>query len=347
MEFDSLGSGEEFDGDDLADVFGNGIEFAGGKRGHADVIFLVSAGGEAIDAGRMGIRFVFADQSGGGDVGNHESAIEPGVGREKRGEIAEGAIDEEGDSAFGKATDFGAGNGEAIGGEGDGFGVEVAAAQNISRFGEDEGVIGDAVGFDMKDSGLGVDLLEDGTHDLGLATQGVGVLNAVVVFEVARADFGALEKIAVELCNVDLFLMSADFMNAWIEGGVGALCGIDRKGPGEDCGGENLLGFEKTLEGDGGADLGAVEKCKTFFGVKLQGLDTGFFQSDGSGFDLVLVEDFAFAHQSERVVGEGGEVAGCTDGALTRDARENSGIVDRDGGFEGFGLDAAVALGKG
>lgn len=147
MEFDSLGGGEEFDGDDLADVFGDGIEFATGKCRHADMVFLVCACGEGIDASGVGVGFVFADECGGSDVGDHETTVEAGVGGEESRESAEGAVNEEGDAAFGKSTDFGASDGEGVGGEGNGFGVEVSAAEDVASIGEYKRVISNAVRF--------------------------------------------------------------------------------------------------------------------------------------------------------------------------------------------------------
>ena len=41
--------------------------------GHADMVFLVGAGGGAVGHGGMGEVLVFAHQSGGGHFGNHKA----------------------------------------------------------------------------------------------------------------------------------------------------------------------------------------------------------------------------------------------------------------------------------
>lgn len=108
---------------------------------------------------------------------------------------------------------------------------------------------------------MGVDLLEDCTHNLRLASERIRVLNAVIVCEVAGADFRALEEVAIDPANFDLLFVATNLVDPVVKRGVGAFGGIDRKCSGHDCCAEDLLGFEESLESDRGTDLGAVQEC--------------------------------------------------------------------------------------
>jgi len=72
------------DRDDRGGVVGHVPEAPGGEGRHRHVVFLVGRGRQRIDARRMRERLVLGSQRRGGDVGDHEAAVESGVGREKR-----------------------------------------------------------------------------------------------------------------------------------------------------------------------------------------------------------------------------------------------------------------------
>ena len=64
-----------------------------------------------------------------------------------------------------------------IGGHRHRFGMEVAAGQHVTLFGEHQRVIGDGVGFYLQHLGGTADLRQAGAHHLRLAAQGVRILH--------------------------------------------------------------------------------------------------------------------------------------------------------------------------
>ena len=76
MKLDTLCGGKQFDGNNVCDVVEHLVQAARSKRRHAHVIFLISRGRNAVDAGRMRMRLVFRRQCRSGDLCHHETAIE-------------------------------------------------------------------------------------------------------------------------------------------------------------------------------------------------------------------------------------------------------------------------------
>ena len=75
-----------------------------------------------------------------------------------------------------------------VGGEGDRLGVEVAAGQRFAGVGEDQRIVGDAVGLGLQRRRGLAQQVEHGAHDLRLAAQAVGILHPLVADQMRGAD---------------------------------------------------------------------------------------------------------------------------------------------------------------
>ena len=95
--------------------------------GHRHVVFLVRAGRQAVDAGRMRERLVLAGQRRRRHVRDHEAAVQPGVGGQERRQPRHAGVDQHRDAALGDRADLGDREGHRVGGQRDRLGVEVAA----------------------------------------------------------------------------------------------------------------------------------------------------------------------------------------------------------------------------
>ena len=78
------------------------------------------------------------------------------------------------------------------------------------------------------------------------------------------ADGGACHQLAQAGGDGDLARLTAQGVDAMIEGRVGSFQGIDRQGPGGDPGGERRLGREQTGKGQRRRTLGAVQQGQAF-----------------------------------------------------------------------------------
>ena len=73
---------------------------------HADQIFLVFAGRNGVNRGRMSQDFVFTDQCGSSILGDHETGIQAGMFHQERRESTEGIVDQPFQAPFGYIGDF-------------------------------------------------------------------------------------------------------------------------------------------------------------------------------------------------------------------------------------------------
>ena len=73
QEVDRLGNGHGFDGQHVARVFDNALQFVRRRHAHGNVVFLVARGRDRIHRRGMGQDFVLADQRGRCDLRHHET----------------------------------------------------------------------------------------------------------------------------------------------------------------------------------------------------------------------------------------------------------------------------------
>ena len=125
-------------------------------------------------------------------------------------------INHQGHATLSNCADLGNGKGDLIGGKGHRFGVEVPTRNNAPVFFQDQRVIGNRIGFDLKRLPGKAQQIHGGAGDLWLATDAIGVLNAGIAFAVAFADFRTFHQIAHCTRHIDLAGMSTksmDFIN--------------------------------------------------------------------------------------------------------------------------------------
>ncbi len=169
---------QPLDGQDVGHVGDHGLQPACGEGGHGNMVFLVGAGGQRIHAGRVGQRLVFAGQGGGGHVGDHQAAVEAGIGRQEWRQARDTGVDHHGHAPLGDGADLGDRAGHRVAGQGHGLGVEVAAADEVVT--DDQRVVRHGVGFAQQHQRRVAKLVQAGPHHLRLAAQAVRVLHAVV-----------------------------------------------------------------------------------------------------------------------------------------------------------------------
>ena len=103
----------------------------------------------------------------------------------------------------------------------------------VSSSGEDQRIVGDAVGFGFQRVGRLAQHVERRAHDLRLAAQAVRILHALVADAVRGADGAAGHQVAQRIGRLDLAAVPAQRMDARIERRIGAPRGVGRKRAGD------------------------------------------------------------------------------------------------------------------
>ena len=311
-QVDPLRGGEQLDRDDAGAVGGHVGEPAGGKRRHADVVFLVRRGRQAVDARRVRERLVLARERGRRHLRDHEAGIHPAVLDQERRQPRKRGVDEERDAALGKRPGLRDCHCERVRHERHRLGVEVASGEDLIAAGEDERIVGDRVRLGLEHARGVAHLIEARSHHLGLAAQAVGVLYARVVFQMRAADRAPREELGVAGGNVALPRMRPQRVDARIERRVAPRGGVDRHAAGDHRRGEHVLGREQPRKRKGGGDLRAVEQREALLGREP---------------DRIGQTDLADAHQCEREMRERREIARGADRSFRRDARIDALVV--------------------
>lgn len=172
-------------------------------------------------------------------------------------------------------------------------------------------------------------LVEARSHDLRLAAQAVRILHTVAV-EVRCADLAAVEECAVDRRDVGLPAVAAQRLDARIERNVARKARVDRHRARDERRRERALGGEEPGERQCRRYLGAVEKCETLFGSKLDRGDPRLRERFTAGNDAAVLERFAFTDQHRREVRERSEIARRPHRALRRNTRQNATVVEFD-----------------
>ena len=118
-------------------------------------------------------------------------------------------------------ADLADGQRDHVGGKSHRLGVEIAARKRRVVLGEDQRIVGDAVGLGLQRVGRLAQHVERRAHHLRLAAQAVGVLHAVVADPVRGADGAAGHQRAQRVGRLDLAAMPAQRMDARVERRVG------------------------------------------------------------------------------------------------------------------------------
>ena len=172
-------------------------------------------------------------------------------------------------------------------------------------------------------------LVQTGAHHLGLAAQAVRVLHAVVTVKVGKANGAAFQQSTVILRHVDLAGLTAQGMNARIEGSVATARGIDRQGANHKGRFQHRFERQQGMQGQRRRSLGAVDQGKSFLGAELQWLDSSLLQCGQRRNSLTVFKHGALAQQSQRHVRQRRQVTRRTDRALRWHERHQAGVMHR------------------
>ncbi|OIQ68808.1 hypothetical protein GALL_495960 [mine drainage metagenome] len=264
--------------------------------------------------------FVLAHQCRRGDLGDHQAGVEAGVGRQERRQVkAERRVNHQRHAALSDGADFRDGERDHIGGETDGFGVEVATRDDEARLCQHQRVVGGGVRLDLQGASGHAQHVHRGTGDLGLAADAIGVLHAGVALTVAFADLAAVEQGAHEGGGLDLARVAAQGVDFGLQRGGGAHDGVGGHRRGNERGLRGVPRTEQARERVGGGELRAVDEGEAFFGAKRDRVEARGGERLGSRQDCAADFGLTRANQHGCHVGEGGEVARRADRSLGRD----------------------------
>jgi hypothetical protein len=286
--------------------------------GHRDMVLLVGRGRNRIDARRMSALLVLGHQRRGRHLRDHEARVQPRPWRQEGRQARQGRIDQHGNAPLGQRPDLANRQGHGVGREGDRLGVEVAAGQRLAGIGEDQRIVGDAIGLGLQRRRRLAQQIERRAHDLRLAAQAVGVLHPLVADQVRGADRRALHQRPQGVSRLDLAAMAAQAVDAWVERRIGATRGIGRQRPGDQRRLKHRLGLEQRGQPVGGRELRAVQQGEAFLGAERQRLQAGIGERPGGRPCPAVDDHLADADHRRRHVGERREVARCADRALAR-----------------------------
>ena len=231
------------------------------------MVLLVRRCRQALGGDRGCQMLVLGLERGGGHLGDHHARVDPGLGRQEGRQARQGGIGQERDAPLGDGADLGQRQSDPLGRERHGLGVEVAARQDLAGVGEDEGVVGDAVGLALEHGTRLEEQVETGAHHLRLAAETIGVLDPLAR-EMGGADGAALEQAGETRRGLGLARLAAHGVQARIERNVRAQGGIDAHGAGDQG------RIEEAHRGMPGSDrqrrrnLGAVEKGQALLGAE-------------------------------------------------------------------------------
>ena len=195
----------------------------------------------------------------------------------------------------------------------------------IAVLGEDQRIVGDAVGLVAEHAGDVAQHVEHGAHHLRLAAQAVGVLHAVVADEVRGADGAAGHQ--ARAARRRSRSGRGGRRSAWMRASNGAsepLAASVESTPVTSAARNSVGGLKQRGERIGGRELRAVEQRQPFLGPERQRLQAGAAQRLGGGHAPVRRIDLADADHGRRHVRERREIAGCADRALARHDRHQA-----------------------
>ena len=199
--------------------------------GHADMVFLIGGGRCRIRHAGHGDVLVLAHQRRRRDLGDHQAGVEAGARcQEGRKVEGEGGVHHQRHAALGDRTDFRQCQRDHVGCEAHGFGVEIAARNDLPTAGEYQRIVRCGIRLDLQRAGGLPQHIHRGTRHLWLAADAIGVLDALVAREMAFTDFRAREQGAHEVRRLDLPGMAAQGVDLAGERGGRSHDGIRREG---------------------------------------------------------------------------------------------------------------------
>ena len=308
------------------------------------MVFLVGRGRDRIDAGGIGALLVLGDQRRRRHLRDHEARIETRPRRQERRQARQGRIDQHGDAALGQRADLAQRQCDDVGSKSDRLGVEVAARQRLVGIGEDQRIVGDAVGFCFERRRRLTKDVEHRAHDLRLAAQAVGILYPLVAHEMRGTDCRSGHQAAQRVCCSDLAAVATQLVDARIEWRVRAARRVGRERAGHQRRAMQVLGFEQASQRIGGRKLRAVQQGEPFLGAQHKGLQPRIAQRLCGRHGLAVDDEVTDANHRRAHMGERRQVPGGADRALARDDRSEASGQQRLQQLHGGELHAGGAL---
>ena len=120
--------------------------------------------------------------------------------------------------------------------------------ENALVLGEDHGVVGNGVGLGQQDFGGMANLREARAHHLRLAAERIRILHALAA-DVRLADFALFaQQMAVSLGGGDLARLTANRLQAGVEGHAAGQGGLDRERAGHRGRGIQVFGRQQSVQ---------------------------------------------------------------------------------------------------
>ena len=217
-------------------------------------------------------------------------------------------------------ADLADGERDDIGGEGDGLGVKVAAGQRFVGVGEDQRIVGHAVGLACQRRGGLAQDIERRAHHLRLAAQAIGVLHALVVRSDARRESRCPPSASRSAAAVSIWPRWP--RKAWMRGSNGAsdprAASVD-SAPLEQRGLEQTLRLEQRRQRVGGRELRAVEQREPLLRTERERREASVGESDFRRQAATLEKDLADPDHRRGHVGQRREIARRADRPLHGD----------------------------
>ncbi|OXC72128.1 hypothetical protein BSU04_43375 [Caballeronia sordidicola] len=272
---------------------------------------------------------------------DHEARIHAAIAYEKRWQTGKRRIDQQRDPALRQRTNFRSGDSEVIGGECNGFRVEIAAREHFAGVREDQRIVRYGIRFDQQDIGRMAHLVETRAHDLRLATQAVRVLNLVAIL-MRQVDRGTFQQRAIGSRRIDLSGVTAQRVNAGVERNDGTHRGIHRQRARHQPRAVQVFDREHVVQRERRGSLRAVEQRKTFFSLQRQRFEAGYAQPVQRTRPLATDGDFANTEQRRRHMRKRRQIARCAHRTLDRDDRQDIGVEQRDQRVDHLAADARM-----
>ena len=163
--------------------------------------------------------------------GNHEAGVDARLGgQERRQAEVQRGVDERGDASLADRADLRHSQRNLISGKCDRLGVKIPARDDLSGLNQHQRIVGDGVGFDRQGAGGLHQQVKHGAGHLRLAAQAIGILHALVAFEMRVANVATRQQRGQGRAGRDLPGMPSQFLDLRAKRGGRSHGRIDRQG---------------------------------------------------------------------------------------------------------------------
>ena len=217
--------------------------------------------------------------------------------------------------------------------------------QDVSRVGEDQGIVGGRVQLAGECLPGERHCIADPAVDLRHAAEGIAVLDLSAVL-VGDHHLGVLEQEAEVPRRGRLARMGAHRLEAFVEGNLGAAQGLQRHGPCHVGELDQAFGPDERQGADPGHAARAVDQGQPLLGLEGDRGEAGAAQRLGPRQPLPVIPGLALADQDQGQVRQRGEVPARPDGAPLGDDRVHPAVQQLTEQINDFRPDARVSLGE-